>query len=405
MILSAPRGRSIALAGENRGEFPTRGLIDKGEIRPEEEVRRGRPPSPGSTDEKILILAETVYNKYPLMENNKIVLAASGIMLVFLSGLILRLAKPVFFPFFLAIFFYFILSPALDLLIRCKFPKPLAVFLIVLVSFFVLYLLGVLFYSSGKGFAASFPDYAQKMNTLLNSILEKFHLAKTNWDPWAWSKSIDGSKAAALIVNTMNEIFSFFSTFILFFVFLIFMLTGRGKLKAKVEKSFNPARASKVNEILDNIDGQVQKYLIIKTAISLLSGFLTMVVLLIFGVRYAVVFGFLTFILNFIPSLGSIMAIGISALIAAFQFGSLFPAIWIFIVLVSLDLFTGNFLEPKLMGHGLGLSPLAVLFALFFWGWLWGIPGMILAVPIMAIIKIICGTVPSLRFVAEIMSK
>ena len=339
------------------------------------------------------------------MENNKLVLASSGLILIFLAGLILRLAKPVFFPFFLAIFFYFILSPVLEFLVRLRIPRTLAVFLIIVITFFVLYLLGMLFYASGKGFAASFPEYGQKLNAILRSIVEKLKVANISWDPLAWTKSLDINKLASLFLSSLDRFFSFFSTLILIFVFLIFMLAGRGKLKLKVEKSFSPDKAAKINSVLEKIDRQIQKYLAIKTAISLMSGLLTMIVLFLFQVDFAVVFGFLTFLLNYIPSLGSILAVGFAVLIAAFQFGSFWPALWILLILVSIDLLMANFIEPKLVGHGLGLSPLVVLFALFFWGWLWGIPGMILAVPLMAVIKIICSNISSLQFVAEIMSK
>lgn len=339
------------------------------------------------------------------MENSKVSVASSVVLLIFLFGLLLRLAKPVFFPFFLAIFFYFILSPALALLLRFKIPKALAVFLVIVTAFFLLYLLGVLFYTSGRGFADSLPDYAQRMNLVFSSIAEKFHFSRFNWDPWLWSKSLDAGKVANFFLRSMNQVFSFFSTFVLIFVFLIFMLAGRGKLKAKVDRSFSHQRAIKINQIIEKIDRQVQKYLIIKTGISFLSGTVTMIVLLAFGVDFAVLFGFLTFLLNFIPSLGSISSIGLASLIAAFQYGSIFPALWILLLLVAIDAVISNFLEPKLMGQGLGLSPLVVLFSLFFWGWLWGIPGMILAVPIMAIIKIVCANVPDLVPVAEIMSK
>jgi predicted PurR-regulated permease PerM len=339
------------------------------------------------------------------MEDNKLSLVSSAVILVFLVGLLLRLAKPVFFPFFLAILFYFILSPVLSGLTRLKIPKPLAVALIIVTAFFLFYLLGVLFYSSGRAFAASLPDYAQRMNAVFSSIAERFHLSKFNWDPWLWSKTLDAGKVANFFLRSMNQVFSFFSTFILIFVFLVFMLSGRGKLKSKIERAFSHQRASKINQIIDKIDRQVQKYLIIKTGISLLSGSVTIVVLLAFGVDFALLFGFLTFLLNFIPSLGSITSMGLASVIAAFQFGSVFPALWILLLLVGLDVVISNFLEPKLMGQGLGLSPLAVLFSLFFWGWLWGIPGMILAVPLLAVIKIVCANVPSLRPVAEIMSK
>lgn len=339
------------------------------------------------------------------MENNKVSLVSSVVLLIFLFGLLLRLAKPVFFPFFLAIFFYFTLSPVLALLLRLKIPKFLAVFLIIVTAFFLLYLMGVLFYTSGRAFADSLPDYAQRMNLVFSSIAEKFHFSRLNWDPWLWSKSLDASKVANFFLRSMNQVFSFFETFVLIFVFLVFMLAGRGKLKVRIDRAFSHQRATKINQIIEKIDGQVQKYLIIKTGIGLLSGIVNMVVLLIFGVDFAVLLGFLTFLLNFIPSLGSIASIGLAALAAALQFGSAFPALWILLLLIVLDAVISSLLEPKLMGQGLGLSPLVVLFSLFFWGWLWGIPGMILAVPLMAIIKIVCANVPDLTAVAEIMSK
>jgi len=338
------------------------------------------------------------------MENNKIVTITSGVILVVVLGVILRLAKPVFFPFFLAILFYFILSPALDFLTRLKIPRGLALLLIVVVAFFALYLFGMLVYTSGKDFANSLPQYSEKLNEFLQSVREQLKLTEENWDPWAWSKTLNTQKLASLVLASLDRIFSFFSTFALIFVFLVFMLAGRGKLRVKVDKSFSPSRAKKVNQIIDNIDGQIQKYLIIKTGISFISGIITTAVLAIFGVDYAIVLGFVTFVLNYVPSLGSIVALALCVLAAAVQLNSLWPTLWILVLLVVVDLVTGSVLEPKIMGRGLGLSPLVVLFSLMFWGWLWGIPGMILAVPIMAVIKIICSNIPALQPIAEMMS-
>mgnify|MGYP001150307810 CR=1 FL=1 len=338
------------------------------------------------------------------MENNKIVTITSAVVLVVVLGVILRLAKPVFFPFFLAILFYFILSPALDFLTRLKIPRGLALIFIIVVAFLILYLLGILIYTSGKGFANSLPQYSDKLNEYLQSVREKLRLTEQNWDPWAWSKNINPQKLASLVLASLDKVFSFFSTFALIFVFLVFMLAGRGKLRIKVDKSFSPTRAKKVNQIIDNIDNQVQKYLIIKTAVSLISGVITTAVLAIFGVDYAIVLGFLAFILNYIPSLGSIVALFLCVVAAAVQLSSLWAALWIFLILLVLDVIVGNVLEPKMMGQGLGLSPLLVLLSLIFWGWLWGIPGMILAVPIMAVIKIICSNIPALQPIAEMMS-
>jgi predicted PurR-regulated permease PerM len=239
----------------------------------------------------------------------------------------------------------------------------------------------------------------------LESIRKFFEARGSQWDPLAWVRNLNVDKIAAFILSSLGPFFSFLTNLFLIFIFLIFMLAGRGKTKAKIENSFNPERAEKILGVIRNIDKQVQKYLVIKTLSNLITGVMAAVVLVIFGVDFAVVFGFLTFLLNYIPNIGSFIATALPVLIAAFQFETLWPAFWVFIIITAFNLVISNVLEPKLMGQGLGLSPLFVLFALFFWGWLWGIPGMILAVPIVVIIKIVCSNIPSLRFIEVLMSK
>lgn len=339
------------------------------------------------------------------MERNKFLFFTSSLVVVFLGGLILRLAKPVLFPFFLAVFFYFILSPALDFLTRLKIPKAISIIFILLVTFSVLYLLGFFFYNSGKSFASDLPKYGQKLTSIVETIQNKFKVGGARWNLLAWVENLNMEKVGTFFLSTLGPFFSFISNLFLILIFLIFMLAGKGKVNMKVESSFDKERASKILTIFQNINGQIQKYLVIKTVISLITGILATMVLLIFGVEFAIVFGFLTFILNYIPNIGSIIATAFPALIAAFQFESLWPAFWIVILLIMIQMTLGNIVEPKLMGQGLGLSPLFVLFSLFFWGWLWGIAGMVLAVPITAIIKIICGNFPSLKIVEALMSK
>ena len=195
------------------------------------------------------------------------------------------------------------------------------------------------------------------------------------------------------------------SNLFLIFIFLVFILAGRGRTRIKIKNSFDSSRASIIIDVIQNIDRQIQRYLAIKTVVSLITGILATIVLMIFGVDFAIVFGFFTFLLNYIPTVGSVIATLLPLIIAVFQFDTLWTAFWIFLLLGSIQMTIGSFIEPKLMGEGLGLSPLVVLFFLFFWGWLWGIPGMILAVPMAAIIKIVCSNIPTLSFVGELMSK
>jgi len=340
-----------------------------------------------------------------LMEDNKVATVSLVIIVAFLIGVVLRLAKPVLFPFFLAIFLSFILYPALDFLIRIKIPRTIAIIFILLFTFFILYLLGSLFYSTGRTFAAGFSEYGEKMNSILTSIFTKLDLPQLKISTIDWLGEFDLDRIGKILSSALGPFFSFVSNLFLVLIFLVFILAGRGRLKQKVKKYLDKERAQKANIIINNVDKQVQKYLVIKTIVSFFTGVFAFVALVLFGVDFAIIFGFLTFLLNYIPNIGSFIATAFPVTIAIFQFETLWPAFWILVILTTIQILMANLVEPRLMGHGLGLSPLVVLFVLFFWGWLWGLPGMILAVPITAIIKITFSNIPGMQFVAAFMSK
>lgn len=339
------------------------------------------------------------------MEENKVTTVSLLIIVIFVVGMILRLAKPVLFPFFLAIFLSFILSPILDFLTRLNIPKAVSIIFILIFTFLVIYLLGMLFYSSGKAFASEFPAYGKRINSILSSVQARLKISPIDWDSIDWMKQFDISKIGGFLLSSLGPFFSFLSNLFLVFIFLVFILAGRGRTKGKIKNSFSDKKALQITDVIKNIDNQIQKYLAIKTVVSLITGVLVTIVFLLFGLDFAIVFGFLTFLLNYIPNIGSFIATAFPLIIAIFQYDTLWPAFWILLVLIIIQVTLGNFIEPRLMGKGLGLSPLVVLFFLFFWGWLWGIPGMILAVPIAAVIKIITSNIPSLRFLAVLMSK
>jgi AI-2 transport protein TqsA len=339
-------------------------------------------------------------------ETNKILIFSSAIVAIFVVGLVLSLAKSVLFPFFLAIFFYFVLSPILDLLTnRLKIPKALAVVVVLLFTFLALYLMGVLFYSSGERFGSELSRYWQKFSGMIESFQSEFKFPKSKLDPLVWLQSLDISKVGSFFLSSLDTVVSFLSTLFLVLIFLIFMLAGRGKLNVKIMNSFEKKRASQLNTIVENIDRQVQKYLALKTVICIVSGLIAMVIMLAFGLNFAVLFGFITLLLNYIPNIGSLIAKVFPFLFALVQFDNFWLAFWMLVVLFVFDGVLGMAIEPRLMGKGLGLSPLGILFALFFWGWLWGIPGMILAVPMMVILKIVCANVPGLKFMSALLSK
>jgi len=317
------------------------------------------------------------------MKGDRVAAVSLVIIVVFIAGVVLRLAKPVLFPISLAVFLSFLLSPVLDFLTRLKIPKAFSIIFILFMAFLIIYLMGTLFFSSGSALKLSGP----------------------NWKPEDWLGEFDINKIGKILSSSFGAFLSFMSNLFIVFIFLIFILAGRGKIKIKIKRSFDEKKYKKIIYILENVDSQIQKYLAIKTVVSLFTGIFATIILLLFGVDFAIVFGFFTFILNYIPNIGSIIATALPVSMAFFQFETLWPAIWIFIILGSIQMTLGNIVEPRVMGEGLGLSTLVVLFFLFFWYWLWGIPGMILAVPTAAVTKIVCNNIPSLHFIGELMSK
>jgi len=340
-------------------------------------------------------------------KENKALTIAAMIVAAAVLGFVFKSAKSVLYPLFLALFIYFILVPLQDLLMKIKISRNVSLVLVILFAFVILYLMALLFYSSGKALAADLPDYGNKLKAMIDGWSKTIELpGGGQFDPMAWADNLDVAKVGAFLLNSLGTFVSFLSTIFLVLIFLIFMLAGRGKLDDKIRRfSANSRRSAQIVEMVDHIDHQVQKYLALKTLISLGSGLLAMVVIMAFGVRYAILWGFITFVLNYIPNIGSFIAKLLPFAFALLQLDSAWPAIWMVAILFVTDAITGMIIEPRIMGKGLGLSPLGILIALFFWGWLWGIPGMILAVPIMVVMKIIASNFSSLRWLEALLSK
>jgi AI-2 transport protein TqsA len=338
------------------------------------------------------------------MEKDRFVRIGVGIIVVFILGVFLKLARPVLVPFFLALLLSFALSPVLDFLVRKKIPKAVALVALLLLTFIILYLVGALFYSSGKTLAAELPSYNDMIKSFMEGIDQTVQDERLRTEIMGWVSGLNAQKVGGLILSTLGPFISFMTELLFVFIFMIFILAGRGRMEKKMARAFSPEQASTVARELRKIDNQIQRYLAVKTLVSLVTGLLMLLVLIAFRMPFAVVFGVLAFLLNYIPNLGSVIATALPVLLAVFYFGTLGPAIGILVLMMAVNMILGNAVEPRLMGKGLGLSPLLVFFSLFFGAWLWGIPGMILSVPILAVFKIIFSNIPSLRILEAMMS-
>jgi predicted PurR-regulated permease PerM len=188
-------------------------------------------------------------------------------------------------------------------------------------------------------------------------------------------------------------------------VFILFLLLERPYFRSKLLAAIQSSRTERVSRVIVHINRQVGRYIGVKLLVSGMTGFIVFWSFYFIGVDFAFIWGILTFLFNFIPTIGSISISVLSYLFVLIQF---FPS-WTPIVLAAgamtgTQLVIGNILDPKLQGDRLNLSPVLILVSLLFWNWLWGVLGMFLAVPLTAAIKIAFENIPGLEWIAVLMS-
>lgn len=379
-------------------------------------------PEPGMEEE---------YSKR-LLQTNRIIIMLLGILCAIALGGVLYLARSFVLPFALAVFIYYVLNPVITFFEKRHVPTVFPILLVLFITFLSLNLLGIIVFSSVKSFAANSEQYEEKINGISYEVFKFLEIplehlpdetaisdtssaeitlpedytqkprGRVKFSLW---QNLKKFSISGVILKTLGSILNFLSDTVLVMLFLLFILAGRNQLTRKIGRAFKPEVSEKISVIVTNTNRQIQKYLVAKTFISLFTGFLVTVVLLGFGVEFALVWGILTFLLNYIPTIGSIIATLLPLGVALLQFvDHPVMVIWIALCLVLVQFSIANLLEPRIMGRSLNLSPLVVLTSLMFWGWLWGIIGMFLAVPLAVIGKIIFENISSMRFISVLMS-
>lgn len=209
-------------------------------------------------------------------------------------------------------------------------------------------------------------------------------------------------RVPGVIASTQSVVFSF----LLVLAYIGFLFVERSYLREKVAAMFPDAqRARETTLLFGAISQSVQRYIWIKTVVSVMTGVGSYAVLRWFGVDFAETWALLIFVLNYIPNIGSIIGVAFPALLALLQFETLGPFITLVISLTAIQVAIGSILEPVLMGSSLNISAFAIILGLAFWGTVWGVVGLFLSVPILVVLMIVCSHVPSWRWVAILLSK
>lgn len=324
-----------------------------------------------------------------------------GILTLIASGWVLYVAQSVFLPLVVAWLLSYIFGPVVNFLKKYKIPPNLSVFLVLVLLLCIFYLAFIFIYGRiGRLAQAYQSDYSVRLDGLIVTLSGKWQMDYNPLKQFDWVQNLGRT-----LVTASGTAMTFVMRLVMVLIFLVFLLLGKPHFEDKVRFAFNPDEADHIIHILRTISRQIGQYLGLQFLISLFTGFLVWAVLRIINVDFPITWGMLAFFLNFIPTLGSIIASIPPIVLALIQFyPSYLPVIITAVALMAIQMTVGNVLAPKILGDKLNLSPVVVLLSLVFWGWLWGPVGALLSVPLAAAMKIVCENVGILKPIAIMMS-
>ena len=323
-------------------------------------------------------------------------LLAVAAVVVIVAGI--RAASAIFVPFLLAAFISLLCAPALFWLQEKGLPAAVALLVVLLGLLGVGAVLGSLLGTSINEFTRSLPSYQVRFAAVVEQVsgtLTRFGIDLG--DATGDANPFNPKATLGLVGNLAGNLGSLLNNAFLLFLTVCFILLEAASFPHKVREAFG--HSDKVDARISEIGRSIRRYLGIKTLTSIATGFLAYAVLVVLGVKFAPLWGLIAFLLNFVPAIGSVLA-AIPAVALALVDQSGQTALLLGIGYLVINIAIGNFLEPRVMGEGMGLSPLVVLISLIFWGWVLGPVGMVLAVPLTVILRITLDSQPHTHWIA-----
>lgn len=309
-------------------------------------------------------------------------------------------------PIVVALLLWFIIIEIRAFLARLKIrQRSLPRFVLTLVStvivFFIFYMSIDIVITNINKLAANFDHYSKNIIALLEQLEKLIGVENLGENLQGQKQQIIKSAA-----NAAASLASFIGSLLLVLFYVIFILLEESNFNKKLDKvyGFNEGN-SNFKKTWNSIYELMHNYISIKMLTSFITGLSSFFVLLFLGIELPALWAFIIFILNFIPSIGSIIATSFPVLFSYVQYADIKQTISVLVGILAIQVLVGNVLEPKLMGNKLNLSPLVVVIGLVFWGFIWGIMGMLLSVPIMASMMIIFSQFPNTKHLAIFLSQ
>jgi AI-2 transport protein TqsA len=322
------------------------------------------------------------------------VILASTVIII--AGLMA--AKAILVPVLLAAFIAIIISPLLFWLQNKGLNPSLSLISVLLFVVVLIFIVSIMVGSSMTDFTSDVPVYEAKLSEKLDEFFVVLKSMGIDFSQEKLKTLLDPSKLMHYTSNLFQAFTSLLTNSMMIMFLVIFMLLEASTLPQKFK-----ALHVDILDHANNFITKVKQYMVFKTLFSLITGLLVMFMLLALGVNYALLWGLLAFLLNYIPNIGSIIAAVPAILLALIQLGST-TAIIVAIGFILINVIIGSVVEPKYMGDGLGISTLVVFLSLIFWGWVLGPIGMLLSIPLTVMLKIALETNHKSKWLAILMS-
>lgn len=320
-------------------------------------------------------------------------------LVIIIAGV--KAASEIVVILFLAIFIASIISSLIKILEKKHIPKFITYLFVVGVFILISIVLSYIINISLKDFLTNIPSYEKRLQTvIINSValIENYGLEV---DRKTILEALSFGSFFGFTTNVIGSIGTFLSKFLLIVIGIAFILAESKSFEKKLRIIFS--KSTKKLEHFNLFSQNIQKYFLVKTTTSFLTGFLVSVSLILFEVDYPILWGVIAMLFNFIPVVGSIIA-AIPAVLLSFVTADLNTTIILIVVYIVINISISNIIEPKFMGKELGLSPLIIFFSLIFWGWVLGIVGMFLAVPLTMTLKIAFNSNRNTKWISIFMS-
>lgn len=332
---------------------------------------------------------------------------AGGLGLIALSVYIMVVGRDLIVPFLVSVVIWYLINTLADYYHKIKIasfqlPKFLCFAAALLTMGVSLYFLFDMIGNNIADVKAAAPLYQENLLKLSDRIYTAFGI-ENQPNLTQLISQIDLRPFISNIAGTMAGIAGNAG---LIMIYVLFIFLEQASFKTKLAALTNGSKYSEtVAEIISTVTVKIETYVAIKTFVSLLTGAACYVVLILNDVDYASFWAFIIFLLNYIPTVGSMLAVLFPALLSLVQFSTFTPFLIIITSLGFIQVLVGNILEPRLMGNSLNLSPLVVMLSLAIWGNIWGIAGMFLSVPFTVILMIIFSEFPKTKAIAIVLSQ